>query len=323
MNRNGLSRRGLLALAAAAPLVGQKTRALDGFVSILRAAGFGDRVPGQRSTRAVPLRIGLVRARYRTPDRAAEHEDADHHRGARCSVDARPVALVGKRGPSAGASLNDHWERSYGDLEWRGMLGERVLPWQFLAFDGMATHGYGVETGCCGIRLLAGGPGRHLAVGSTCANGGGPVRLGKSRAPRGYRPRASRSERRNGLRGGAATSPELSVRIRRLPAAPVYGGNNWYYAYGRNCSAAAIETDSALVAELSPTGGNRPFMVIDDGWTITNTAGPWDRGNDRFPDMAALAGAMKKEGVRPGIWLRPLLTIRQTARQRADRPAQK
>ena len=27
------------------------------------------------------------------------------------------------------------------------MLGERILPWYFLAFDGRSTHGYGVATG--------------------------------------------------------------------------------------------------------------------------------------------------------------------------------
>jgi alpha-galactosidase len=94
----------------------------------------------------------------------------------------------------------------------------------------------------------------------------------------------------------------------RLPTAPVYGGNNWYYAYGQSCSAGAIERDAGLMAELAPSGPNRPFMVIDDSWSLTNTAGPWDRGNAGFPDIAGLAAAMKRQGVRPGIWLRPLCT---------------
>jgi alpha-galactosidase len=93
----------------------------------------------------------------------------------------------------------------------------------------------------------------------------------------------------------------------------VYGGNNWYYAYGRNCSAADIERDSDLMAELAGRAKNRPFMVIDDGWSPVNTAGPWDRGNARFPDMAKLAASMKKRGVRPGIWMRPLLTSEKVA----------
>lgn len=62
------------------------------------------------------------------------------------------------------------------------------------------------------------------------------------------------------------------------------------------------------MAELAPAGANRPFMVIDDGWSLTNTAGPWERGNAGFPDMAGLAASMKRQGVRAGIWLRPLYT---------------
>jgi alpha-galactosidase len=60
-------------------------------------------------------------------------------------------------------------------------------------------------------------------------------------------------------------------------------------------------------------------MVIDDGWSPTNTAGPWERGNAAFPDMPGLAAAIKRLGVRPGIWLRPLYTTAEvpaTARLR-------
>ena len=49
--------------------------------------------------------------------------------------------------PESWRVLNDQWERSYGDLEWRGLVAERPLPWYFLAFDGRSTHGYGVRTG--------------------------------------------------------------------------------------------------------------------------------------------------------------------------------
>src|SRR5512146_1395762 len=31
--------------------------------------------------------------------------------------------------PSGWRILGDHWERSYGDLEWRGVVPDRVLPW--------------------------------------------------------------------------------------------------------------------------------------------------------------------------------------------------
>ena len=43
-------------------------------------------------------------------------------------------------------SIGDHWERSYGDLEWRGTIPERVMPWYFLTFDGERVNGCGVKT---------------------------------------------------------------------------------------------------------------------------------------------------------------------------------
>src|SRR5579862_4577830 len=55
--------------------------------------------------------------------------------------------------PEGWRYLGDHWERSYGDLEWRGLVGERLMPWYFLASGSGSTHGYGVKTGgasiCC------------------------------------------------------------------------------------------------------------------------------------------------------------------------------
>ena len=57
-------------------------------------------------------------------------------------------------------------------------------------------------------------------------------------------------------------------------------------------------------------------MVIDDGWQVEHgggyNGGPWDRSNADYPDMAALAGGMKALDVRPGIWIRPLLTREET-----------
>jgi len=38
--------------------------------------------------------------------------------------------------PEGSRFLGDHWERSYGDLEWRGFDADRVMPWYFLAATG-------------------------------------------------------------------------------------------------------------------------------------------------------------------------------------------
>ena len=93
---------------------------------------------------------------------------------------------------------------------------------------------------------------------------------------------------------------------------PVYGGNNWYYAYGRS-SHEEIVADSRYIASLCEGLENRPFMVIDDGWQVMHmkpgNSGPWTGGNSKYPDMKRLAAEMRESKVRPGIWFRPLWNL--------------
>lgn len=212
--------------------------------------------------------------------------------------------------PEESRILGDHWERSYGDLEWRGLIPERILPWYFLAAGARTAHAYGVRTGAaafCFWQADASGISLWLDV----RNGGAGVNLGSRRLE------AAVIRSRHGAAGETPFQAARSFcrelcEAPRLPAVPVYGGNNWYYAYGRS-SREDILRDSDLMAELAPSLPNRPFMVIDDGWQPNRTAGPWERGNDRFPDMPRLAEEMRKRGVRPGIWMRPLYTMARVA----------
>jgi alpha-galactosidase len=208
--------------------------------------------------------------------------------------------------------LGDHWERSYGDLEWRGLIGERVMPWYFMVHDGRITHGYGVQTAPKALafwRVDNSGISLWLDV----RNGGSPVQLGERSLD------ACTIVTREGREGESAWQAAhefcaLMCRSPRMPTIPVYGGNNWYYAYGENCSAKAIERDAGLLSDLVGSALNRPFQVIDDGWQLVTSAqdccsgGPWRYGNAGFPDMPGLASRLKTMGVRPGIWMRPLLT---------------
>ena len=50
-----------------------------------------------------------------------------------------------------------------------------------------------------------------------------------------------------------------------LPEKPVYGGNNWYYAYGKS-SRSEILGDCRYIASLCAGNENPPHMIIDDGW---------------------------------------------------------
>jgi len=217
--------------------------------------------------------------------------------------------------------LGDHWERSYGDLEWRGLVGDRLMPWYFLVSDGTVAWGYGVKTGAaaiCSWQVDAGGITLWLDV----SNGGGGVELGSRRL-----------EAATIVRHAADTEPRLKSYKREspteaarafcrmmcenplLPAQPIYGSNNWYYTYGENTSTASILKDAALMAELAPSNvTNRPFVVIDMGWgAAPDGAAPVSRLAPGYPDMADLAHQMKAMSVRPGIWTRPLLTIEKRA----------
>ncbi len=201
--------------------------------------------------------------------------------------------------------LGDAWERGYGDLEWRGVVPERPMPWYCAGWDGDRTHGYGVKTGPNAFCFWQADP-LGLSLWADVRSGGVGVTLGDRvlevcdvvcRA------------------GGPGETPFAALQDfcrrmcpnPRLPAQPVYGHNDWYYAYGHN-SAQQILDDCARTAALSPDGPNRPFVVIDAGWQPAAgcDGGPWDRGNDRFPDMAGLAADIKTMGARPGLWIRPL-----------------
>jgi alpha-galactosidase len=89
-----------------------------------------------------------------------------------------------------------------------------------------------------------------------------------------------------------------------------YGANNWYYAYGKS-SHEEILADTRLLSKLCEKNSNRPYMVIDDGWSPNPKNGPWTHGNDRFPDMKLLAEQITQENVRPGIWVRYIYDEKQ------------
>lgn len=189
--------------------------------------------------------------------------------------------------------LGDAWERSYGDLEWRATVPERVMPWYFLTFDGKAVKGYGVETQPSAFCFW-----QHDASGITLIldlrNGGGPTELGTRELL------ACTIASRMGAEGESISQASQAFCRQlcsqpRLPAGPLFGVNDWNYAYGRN-TAAGILRDADLIASLAPSVGTRPLVVIDDGW----------QDPARFPSMPDLASAIAQRRLTPGLWIRPL-----------------
>jgi alpha-galactosidase len=209
---------------------------------------------------------------------------------------------------STRALFGDAWERGYGDLAWRGFEPDRVMPWYAATWDGTHTHAYGVRTGASAFCLWYIDPG-GISLWADVRSGAAPVELGGrvlSVCDVVHRP------------GRDGESPFAAIHAfckqlcaaPRLPAEPVYGSNDWYYAYGKN-SAATVLADADHIIELSPAGANRPFVVIDDGWqpgrgTDRAGAGSWDHANEKFPDLPGLLRDIRQRGARPGMWIRPL-----------------
>ena len=206
--------------------------------------------------------------------------------------------------------LGDQWERSYGDLHWRAIGEERIMPWYFMEFDGKGTNGFGVKTGCRSLAFWEVNP-NSLSLTLDLRSGGDGVRLGD---------RVLRAAEIVTQRGSEEDPPFVSTQkfcrmmceAPRNAAQPVYGINDWYFTYG-NSSEELILQHAALMADLASQNQNKPFCVVDAGWAIESpnlSRNCWgdrfDAPNSHFNDMGELARKIKQFGMRPGIWVRPL-----------------
>ena len=77
-------------------------------------------------------------------------------------------------------ALGDAWERSYGDLGWRDLIPERVMPWYFATHDGSMCHGYGVKTDAAALCFWQLDP-EGVSLWLNVTNGGDGVELGQRR----------------------------------------------------------------------------------------------------------------------------------------------
>jgi alpha-galactosidase len=190
--------------------------------------------------------------------------------------------------------LGDAWERSYGELAWRSIVPDRVMPWYFLTYDRGALHGYGVKTqaaALCFWQLDSEGVSLWLDV----SNGGSGVQLDDRQLSAATVVTRQGSRNEKPMEAAAAFCRRLCPTP-RLAHSPLYGSNDWYYAYGKN-SADQTLRDADLVATLSQSNKVRPFTVIDMGW---------EDGSATFPSMSELARQIKGKQVQPGLWIRPL-----------------
>lgn len=207
--------------------------------------------------------------------------------------------------------LGDHWERTYGDVSFQPADFNKKLPWYLIQTNNRNTNCFGVKTGGNSICDWQIGNAKLQLTMDTRSAGVG-VELGgrQLHAADIIATKTIGNENAfataNRFCGMMCTSP-------RLPKQPVYGINDWYFSYGKNSPELILEQTSML-ASLATNTNNRPFSVVDAGWAAYSPLMPDDccwqddfsKPNAKFKDMAKLATDIKKLGMRPGLWTRPL-----------------
>jgi alpha-galactosidase len=228
-------------------------------------------------------------------------------------LELEKVKLAWHHGFSADSRyLGDQWERSYGDLAWRQASAQHKAPWYLLVHDRGKTFAFGVKTGAGSMAYWQAAD-QQLELFLDTHSGGSGVQLGN-------RTLLAASVVTMESQPGE-TAFQTDVRFcrmlcdrPRLPQKPVYGINDWYFAYGNNSRDLILKTTGSMT-DLAQDVANPPFSVIDDGWSLPSAKGSeeccwgddYSRSNGKFGDMSLVAAGIRKLGMRPGLWTRPLL----------------
>ena len=209
----------------------------------------------------------------------------------------------------------EHWERVGADAyaEWRSVMPNRALPWLcYLKGDGRFAC-YGVKTGpdCFPFWQV---DTRGVTLFLNLCNGNTGVDLKE--------PLVACEVVQYVSEQGAdayAVAKRFSAMMCDDPVPtkqPIFGVNNWYWAYGRISHESVMgETDQLM--RMCEGTKHSPYMIIDDGWQYNRTygdgcsyiGGPWEMPNCKFESMAKTAECIHAKGAKAGIWFRPLLTL--------------
>lgn len=157
----------------------------------------------------------------------------------------------------------DQWERAglNAYLEWRSVMACRVLPWFCYVISGGDMFCYGVKTGAnCFAFFQVDTDGITLFL-NLCSGLNGTDISELLFA-------CEVVEHRSDGADYYKTAVEFAKKMCDnpvLPKTPVFGVNNWYWAYGDiSCESVLKETDYLL--EMTRGCKNKPYMIIDDGW---------------------------------------------------------
>ncbi len=206
----------------------------------------------------------------------------------------------------------DQWERSGigAYVEWRSVMASRVLPWYCYLIGNRQTACYGVKTGAdCFAFWQVDTHGVTLFLNLKSGEDG--VDLKEPLV-------ACEVVQRFGAEGedcyqvAVAFSKQMCEKP-ILPREPIFGVNNWYWAYG-DISHESVMKETDYLLKMCQGTKHRPYMILDDGWQMNRPkqakyiGGPWFP-NEKFKDMAKTAREIHAKGAKTGLWFRPLLTL--------------
>lgn len=207
--------------------------------------------------------------------------------------------------------LNDHWERTYGDVSWHPSNETEILPWYFMEHSGSGTNGFGVKTGSASFCSWQVGK-DELSLTMDTRSGGNGVQLGDRKLKAAEIVTIKSNPGETAFQTTRRFTKVMNEKA-RMPKQPVYGINDWYFTYGNNSAKLILEL-TKMMAPMADGLENRPFSVIDAGWFRGPSFSPNDccwgddmkTPDENFNDMGKLAGQIRQIGMRPGIWTRPL-----------------
>lgn len=211
--------------------------------------------------------------------------------------------------------LGDEWGRisaTHTPVEWRSVMPWRPLPWFCLVRTGDSVGCYGVKTGCDCFAFFQVDT-RGITLFLNLMSGGRGTVVKESFSACTVTETVSHSSET--VYQTAKRFMSMLCDHPVLPKEPIFGVNDWYWAYG-NISREIVLRERDYLLEMTDGVKHRPSLVIDDGWQLNRTTqphsyigGPFAYANERFGDMRSMAGEIAEKGIRPGIWIRPLLTL--------------
>lgn len=213
--------------------------------------------------------------------------------------------------------FGDQWERvghgaQFSYLEWKAVQPFRPLPWFCYVMTNRKTDCYGVKTGADSFVFFQVDH-DGITVFINLCNGNDGTDLQEPLV-------ACEIIQQEGIQGEDPylTAQSFAKRLCEnpvLPKQPIFGVNNWYWAYG-NISHESVMVETEHLMHLAKGCKHSPYVIIDDGWQkyrddparYPNPGAPWI-GNSRFPDLKKTADGIHERGAKAGIWCRPLFSL--------------